>query len=189
MEKSKIQRLFDEQMHAHVLFKYNDSKDYFHQLLNYIRDGITAGEYVVLVENERNHRLIMNELSTRFTDKEMEYVHYVNSIHFYLSSGSYSPSAIEEYFTKTVQPYVENKISFRSWAHVEWASLNGPSHLIEEFENIVDQAVMQIPFSLICAYDKNRMPDYLKKSLYKTHPYVLLDNELIVSKEYQSRDK
>lgn len=51
-----------------------------------------------------------------------KYSHFVplmefkNNFDFYCSSGSYHPPAIEEYFNETVQPHVENKISFRSWS-------------------------------------------------------------------------
>ena len=64
------------------------------------------------------------------------------------SSGSYHPPAFAEYFNKMVQPYVENKISFRSWAHVEWATMEEPLHLIEDFEKIVDGAVNELFVSI-----------------------------------------
>ena len=182
-ERSKIQQLFDEK-NAHVLYKYANNESYLQQVISYIKDGIATGENVFLVENERNHLLITKELSKTFSGEEMVNLRYVNSINFYLSSGSYYPPAIEEYFAGMVQPFVDNNIPFRSWAHVEWASLKGPSHLIEIFEKIVDQAVNKIPFSLICAYDRNRLPDDLNEVLLKTHPYILEDNDLIVSQEY-----
>ncbi|MCG3089427.1 MEDS domain-containing protein [Sporosarcina cyprini] len=182
-EKSKIQKLFEEK-NAHVLYMYADNESYLQQVISFIKDGIAAGEIVFLVENERNYILIFQELRKSFSSEEMKYLHYVNSISFYLSSGSYYPPAIEEYFTNLVHPCVKNKLPFRSWAHVEWASLKGPSQLIEVFEKIVDQAVNEIHFSLICAYDRNRMLDDLHEVLLKTHPYILEDEELILSQEY-----
>src|SRR5690606_3821069 len=182
-EKSNIQQLFEEK-NAHVLYFYSDNVSYLKQVISYIEEGIVAGEYVFLVENERNYRLIIKELCARYTEAEMKLFRYVNSISFYLSSGSYYPPAIEAYFAEMVQPFVDNKITFRSWAHVEWASIKGPTHLIEIFERIVDQAVNEIPFSLICAYDRNRIPEDLHEVLLKTHPYILEGGELNLSKEY-----
>ncbi|MDO7485051.1 hypothetical protein Q5O89_01985 [Peribacillus frigoritolerans] len=72
-------------------------------------------------------------------------------LRFLLLKRQLSSSCNEEYFNKTVQPYVENKISFRSWAHVEWATLEEPLHIIEEFERTVDKAVNLLSFPLICA--------------------------------------
>lgn len=182
--KSKMNQLFEDQKNIHVLYSYNEMENYIKQVLSYIQDGIMAGDYVILVENDRIYPIIHKELSTRLTKDQMELLHFVNNFDFYCSSGSYHPPAIEEYFNKTVQPYVENKISFRSWAHVEWATLEEPLHIIEEFERTVDKAVNLLSFPLICAYKGERMPDYLKTILLETHPYVLKDDDIIVCEQY-----
>lgn len=182
--KSKMNQLFEDQKNVHVLYSYTEMEYYMKQVLSYIQDGIMAGDYVILVENDRIYPIIHKELSTRLTKDQMELLHFVNNFDFYCSSGSYHPPAIEEYFNKTVQPYVENKISFRSWAHVEWATLEEPLHIIEEFERTVDKAVNLLSFPLICAYNGERMPDYLKTILLETHPYVLKEDDIIVCEQY-----
>ncbi|MFJ7940413.1 MEDS domain-containing protein [Peribacillus sp. NPDC096622] len=143
--------MFEDQKNVHVLYSYTEMENYIKQVLSYIQDGIMAGDHVILVENDRIYPLIHKELSTRLTKDQMELLHFVNNFDFYCSRGSYHPPVIEEYFNKTVQPYVENKISFRSWAHVEWATLEEPLHIIEEFERTVDKAVNLLSFPLICA--------------------------------------
>lgn len=182
--KSKMNQLFEDQKNVHVLYSYNEMENYIKQVLSYIQDGIMAGDYVILVENDRIYPIIHKELSTRLTKEQMKLLHFVNNFDFYCSSGSYHPPAIEEYFNKTVQPYVENKISFRSWAHVEWATLEEPLHIIEEFERTVDKAVNLLSFPLICAYKGDRMPEYLKTILLETHPYVLEDDDITICEQY-----
>ncbi|MFS0888667.1 MEDS domain-containing protein [Peribacillus frigoritolerans] len=182
--KSKMNQLFEDQKNVHVLYSYNEMENYIKQVLSYIQDGIMAGDYVILVENDRIYPLIHKELSTRLTKEQMKLLHFVNNFDFYCSSGSYHPPAIEEYFNKTVQPYVENKISFRSWAHVEWATLEEPLHIIEEFERTVDKAVNLLSFPLICAYKGERIPEYLKTILLETHPYVLEDDDITICEQY-----
>ncbi|MGE7650430.1 MEDS domain-containing protein [Peribacillus frigoritolerans] len=182
--KSKMNQLFEDQKNVHVLYSYNEMENYIKQVLSYIQVGIMAGDYVILVENDRIYPIIHKELSTRLTKDQMELLHFVNNFDFYCSSGSYHPPAIEEYFNKTVQPYVENKITFRSWAHVEWATLEEPLHIIEEFERTVDKAVNLLSFPLICAYKGERMPEYLKTILLETHPYVLEDDDITICEQY-----
>lgn len=184
--KSKMNQLFEDQKNVHVLYPYNEMENYIKQVLSYIQDGIMAGDYVILVENDRIYPIIHKELSTRLTKDQMELLHFVNNFDFYCSSGSYHPPAIEEYFNKTVQPYIENKISFRSWAHVEWATFEEPLHIIEEFERTVDKAVNLLSFPLICAYKGERMPEYLKTILLETHPYVLEDDDITICEQYLS---
>jgi hypothetical protein len=116
----------------------------------------------------------------------MNFVHYVSNFDFYYSSGSYHPPAIVDYFNKTVQQYVENKIPFRSWAHVEWATMKDPLHLIEELEEITNEVVNELSFPHICAYEGARMPDHLKKVLMETHPFILMEDEFFPSEHYQN---
>lgn len=185
--KSKLTQLFEEQKntHLHVLYKYNGKHNYLKQVLAYIQDGIVAGDYVILIENAHLHPIIQKELNTYLTKEQMGFIHYVNSMDFYWSSGSYHPPSIVEYFSKTIQPYLDEKISFRAWAHVEWATMEEPLHLIKELEEIVDEAINLLAFPLICAYDTNKMPEFLKNNLMETHPYILLEDELSVSEQYQ----
>ena len=182
---NKMIQLLEDRKNVHVLYSYNEVEYYIKQVLGFIEDGIASGDFVILIENSRLYPIIHREMSTRLTKEQMEFLHFVNSMDFYRSSGSYHPPAIAEYFNKTVQPYVENEISFRSWAHVEWATMEEPLHLIEDFEKIVDEAVNEFSFPLICAYEGKRMPDYLKTILMETHPYVLMEDDFIVSEQYQ----
>lgn len=180
----KRRLFFEGKEKLHVLFFYTGMRTYMEEVIHFIHAGIEAGEYVILVENERNFKRIYEQLETKITSAQMKQLHYVNSLDFYFSSGGYHPPAITAYFNKTVQPYVDNNISFRSWAHVEWATMEGPFHLIRDFEKIVDKAVNQIAFPLICAYEELKMPNTLTTLLLETHPYILHKDKLILSEKY-----
>lgn len=179
-------QLFKDQRSVHVLFSYKGIQKYIEEVVSFIQEGIMVGDYIILIENDRIYPIIQKELNERLTKTQMQFVHRVNNYDFYYSSGSYHPPAIYDYFNQTVHAYVENQIPFRSWAHVEWASMEDPLHLIEDFEKIVDEAVHQLSFPLICAYDGERMPEYLIQILMETHPYVLMEDDFTVSEQYQS---
>ncbi|SLL35719.1 Uncharacterised protein [Mycobacteroides abscessus subsp. abscessus] len=180
----KKRLFFEGKEKLHVLFFYTGMRNYMEEVIHFIHAGIEAGEYVILVENERNFNRIYEHLKPKITSAQMKQLHYVNSLDFYFSSGGYHPPAITEYFNKTIQPYIDNNISFRSWAHVEWATMEEPYHLIGDFERIVDTAVNQISFPLICAYGELKMPHILTALLLETHPYILKEDKLILSKTY-----
>lgn len=181
-----MNQLFEDQKNVHVLYSYNESENYIKQIVSYIQDGILSGDCIILIENDRLYPLIHNELKSLLTTDQMKMIHRINNFDFYYSSGSYHPPAIYDYFNKTVQPYLEKGISFRSWAHVEWSSMEDPLHLIEDFERVVDNAVNQLSFPLICAYKSERMPEYLRNILMETHPYILVEDDLILSEQYPS---
>lgn len=63
--------------------------------------------------------------------------------------------------------------------------MKDPLHIIEDLERVIDKAVNLLSFPLICAYQGERMPDYLETILMETHPYVLKKDDFIVSDQYQ----
>jgi len=182
---SSVQQLVDEKRNAHILYAFTGSPNYFRELYQFITDGIEHGDNLLLIENERISLQIQKELAKRFSPTQLKQVHYVNSLHFYWSSGSYNPPAIQEYFSKTVEPFVASGQAFRSWAHVEWESVKEPMHLIEEFERIVDNTINELAFPLICAYELEKMPQRLQTILLETHPYVLEDQLVSESEDYK----
>ena len=175
--------------YPHILYLYEDTECYFKRALSFLKDSITAGEPVLLVENERNYEKLKAELSSCFSAEEMKLVNYANSMRFYLSSGSYFPPAIESYFNEVAKPYIEENIRFRSWAHVEWSTINGSAHLVEQLERIIDQAVKQYSFSLVCAYERSRTSDELMEALLQTHPYIANGDSVITSDTYRSNSE
>ena len=177
-------RLIGERRDVHVLYSYEGTKDYIEQVVAYAKHGVEAGDYVILIENPRLSPKIQAELEIQLTKAQMEFIHFVKSYDFYYSSGSYHPPAIQAYFEKTVEPYLEKGSTFRSWAHVEWATMEDPIHLVADFEKIIDVAVKEFQFPLICAYANKSMPDSIKTMLLETHPYILVEDDVIVSDRY-----
>ena len=182
--KTKMNQLFEDKRNVHVLYAFSGMENYIKKVLDFIDDGIVSGDHVLIIDNERISPIILKELKAKYSPEQVEFVIFVNSLHFYWSSGSYHPPAINEYFTEMVQPYLEKDLPFRCWAHVEWESVKEPLFLIKDFEKIADKAVDEYSFPLICAYEKKKMPDHLTTMLMETHPYVLLEDNFIVSNEY-----
>ncbi|MFB1082677.1 MEDS domain-containing protein [Jeotgalibacillus sp. JSM ZJ347] len=179
--KHSLPDLIETKRNVHVLYAYGAMQTYLQTVVSYILDSIQAKETIILIENERIYRQIKKELQPLLSKKDMEFIHFINSFDFYFSSGSYHPPAIAAYFEKTVQPYLENQEAFRSWAHVEWSSMEEPHHLIDDLEKIIDHAVNELQFPLICAYKKANMPIQLETMLIHTHPYKLIENPLLTS--------
>lgn len=176
--------LFGKRRDVHVLYAFKEIEKYIEQIIAYAKNGIEAGDYVIIIENSRLLPRIRTELKKRFTEQEMEFTHFVNSFDFYCSSGSYHPPAIQAYFEKTVEPYLARQATFRAWAHVEWATMEEPVHIIRDFEKIIDVAVNDLEFPLICAYENKLMPENLKTMLLETHPYILVEDDVVISDLY-----
>jgi len=182
--ENKKRLFFEGKEKLHVLFFYKGMRTYMEEAIHFIHAGIHAGEYVILIENERNFQKIYEQLKTKITSVQMKQLHYVNSLDFYFSSGGYHPPVIKEYFNKTIQPFVDNNIPFRSWAHVEWATMEEPYHVIGDVEKMVEYTFNQIPFPLICAYGELKIPETLTTILLENHPYILKEDKLLLSEKY-----
>lgn len=178
-----LNELLLEKRDLHILYPYTEREQYIPQTLTFIEEGIEADEQVIVVENEKITAELREELKRRHSADVLDTVHFVNSLYFYRKSGSYNPSAIIAYFNELIQPYINDHVIFRSWAHVEWSGAEEPLHLIHDCETASDNIVTQFSFLHVCAYGKNRMSTQLATILLDTHPYVLSDGMKIFHRD------
>ncbi|WJY27205.1 MULTISPECIES: MEDS domain-containing protein [Sporosarcina] len=181
---STLRALLRSERNVHILYSYTNMDLYIQQAVNYIRLGIEQNEHILFIDNERLYPQIYKELQKVLTSSDLELLHFIKNFDFYYSSGGYHPPSIVEYFNTTVQPFLENDVSFRCWAHVEWATMHEPLDLIRELEEHIDWAVDALSFPLICAYQLDRMPVHLAQILEETHPYLLTDESFKDSNGY-----
>ncbi|MCA1061591.1 MEDS domain-containing protein [Rossellomorea aquimaris] len=182
--KEKIRDLIADNECTHVLYAYQDREKYLKNAIIYTLEGIEMGETVILIENERNMNVLQKHLNRQLTSSQLKKVHAISNFDFYQSSGSYHPPAIYEQLMKTITPYLENQISFRSWTNVEWGTLEDPCSIIEWFETETDRVVHEHKLKVVCAYDYEKMPEYLGEALKKSHGHLMTDENILSSKVY-----
>lgn len=182
--KTKLKGLLENKKSAHLLYSYNNKQNYIQNAAAYILDGIEAGEVILLIENERTLPHLIKELKKHLNSEQMQQIHQINNFDFYFSSGSYHPPAIFEYIERTNKPFLDNNIKFRTWTHVEWSTIEGPLNIVKEFEKEVDKLVFENGLIVLCAYDTKGMPDSFKEALLQTHPYIMTDDEILYSDQY-----
>ncbi|MCA1064906.1 MEDS domain-containing protein [Rossellomorea sp. AcN35-11] len=182
--RAKISDLLAGNQCTHVLYSYSDQDRYFHNALTYILEGIDTGECVVLIENDRNMNILLKKLSEHLTSDQLRKIQPISNFDFYQSSGSYHPPAIYKQLTKTITPYLENDIAFRSWTNVEWGTLDDPKPIIEWFEAETDKAIHEHNLTVVCAYERERMPEHLEEVLKKSHAHIMTDDDIVPSTVY-----
>ncbi|MCP3764642.1 MEDS domain-containing protein [Domibacillus sp. A3M-37] len=187
--ENEFSQLMKENNTAHIFYSVTKLELYINNLVSYILSGVKQGEHILVIENERVLSLLDKELESVLTKEQLTHIHTVNNFDYYFSSGSFHPPTIFEYLSKTLNPFYENNISFRIWAHVEWSEQEEILTILEEFENEADQLVTEHGLCLICAYDEERVPDSLKTALMKCHEYVLSEDGLLPSDLYQKAKK
>ncbi|WP_064092810.1 MEDS domain-containing protein [Rossellomorea aquimaris] len=186
--KETFNHMLREKNCTHILYPYESQELYLMNVVAYVTDGIESGDSVVIIENERNLDLIFTQLNKQLSEEQLEKIEAVSNFEFYQSSGSYHPPAIFEELKKNIAPYLENDISFRTWTHVEWGSLENPTHIVEWFENETDIVMHKYNMDVVCAYDSEKMPADLKASLRNNHPHIMTDNDIIESNSYKPQE-
>lgn len=169
---------------AHILYCYDNIDSYIEKVLAFLLDGVESGETVILIESEKNLKLLFNRLKEKLTDNQLKQVHTISNFEFYLSSGSYHPPAIYEQLIKIYTPYFEGDAPFRTWTNVEWGALEDPAHIVDWFEKETDKVVNEQELTLVCAYEAEKMPADMQSILEKSHPYIMTDEDLIDSTLY-----
>lgn len=181
---SKLNKMIHEENGVHIFYKIQESDKYLCNLIAYIDSALEQGDHVLLIESERIMMKLRTKLQTRLTSEQLGCIHMINNFSYYVSTGSFQPSVIFDHLSRTLQPFFDEGISFRIWAHVEWGHQEGIVPILEEFECEADKIVSELGLYLVCSYDENRLPETLEDRLMKCHEYVLKENDIVMSELY-----
>lgn len=124
---------------GHIFYEYQCEESYIRNTVSYIIAGIEQGDYVIVIENDRVYPMIERQLQNELSKQDLEKVHRVNNFDFYCFKGDFNSATIISYFKKFVGPFIDNNISIRTWAHVEWAEQEQITYYVGEYEKEVDQ--------------------------------------------------
>ncbi|MGR3765545.1 MEDS domain-containing protein [Rossellomorea sp. NS-SX7] len=185
----EVNRLVKTNPCTHILYCYQNKEMYMKNVLAYLVDGIESGETVILIESEKNLKMLVDRLKEKLTDNQFKQVHAVSNFEFYLSSGSYHPPAIYEQLINIYTPYFEGNAPFRTWTNVEWGGLEDPAHIVDWFEQETDKIVNEQKMTLVCAYEADKMPVDMQSILEKSHPYIMTDEEELIDSEMYNKIK
>ncbi|HZG71418.1 MAG TPA: MEDS domain-containing protein [Chondromyces sp.] len=169
----------------HVFYCFDEVKSYVDNAISYIASGVKQGNHILFIENDKIYPKIDKKLKTFLTEEQLNQVHRIDNFDYYLSEGSFHPSTILDYFSKTIEPYWKNRLTVRIWGHVEWGDQREITGKLEEYERGIDKLVTEIKYTTVCAYDGDRLPNSLRTTLLKCHEFVMTDTQLLPSKLYK----
>ncbi|RDI47961.1 MEDS domain-containing protein [Falsibacillus pallidus] len=168
---------------GHIFYEFQLVDDYIKNTVSYITAGIKHGDHVILIENEHFYPKILCQLKKELTPEEIEKVHYIHNFDFYCFRGDFYYKSIISYFEKYVEPFFEKDIPIRSWAHVEWGDSDQLTYYVGEYEKEVDQTLVSLGLTSVCAYDEKRVPPEFRQTLLSCHRMYMTDHEVFNIKE------
>ncbi|WP_174729247.1 MEDS domain-containing protein [Mesobacillus harenae] len=178
----KIQELINNLSSSysrHIFYHYDVQESYIKNAVSYILLGIRQGNHIVLVENERNYRMIIKDLENLLTKEQLTLLHHINNFDFYYSTRNFHPHAVINNISETIEPYFGISEKVRTWGHIEWGDLEEVSCSIEEYEQEADKKITETGLISVCAYNAKRITPFLKGLLMKCHGIMMTDDEII----------
>lgn len=175
-EIADIQDILKASEGVHIFYYVEEIDRYIDNAVSYIVSGIENGDQVLFVESERLYPVIFKRVEELVSEEQLKNIHFVNNFTFYWRNGNFHPPTILAYFSDLVNPFMEEKKSFRTWGHVEWRDEMEIKQKIKEYESAVDELVPQIRAVSVCAYDAPRVSESLKEILMDSHKFLMTDN-------------
>lgn len=170
-------------MEGHIVYFSQNRDKYIENAASYIISGINQGGCVLLIENERITVALRERIARSLTKEQLKKVLSINNYdYYYYSQGSFHTPSIVSYFSKLMQPFIEQKLSIFTWAHIEWHDEPEITAKIESFEKDANNVVTSMKLLSVCAYNTDRLTELMKTSLIKHHDAVMTDDELLNDK-------
>jgi signal transduction histidine kinase len=103
--------------------------------------------------------------------------------------GDFHTQSIIHHFQEIIDPFFNDNIPIRTWAHVEWSAQSDINHKLKEFEDSADCTVNEAGLVSVCAYPADSLTVSLYMNLMRNHEYLMTDKELIRSNLYKHSKK
>ncbi|PFA67116.1 hypothetical protein CN378_12125 [Bacillus sp. AFS015802] len=170
---------------GHVFYPFQAEEAYIRNLMLFIQAGLENNQHMLIIESMRNITKVKNRMSRLLTEKQLSSIYLVDNFDYYFLSGDFNTQHILRHFQKDLSVIRNLNSSIRTWAHVEWISKEPDALLLNEFESTADDYVREEGLLSVCAYSKNSLSSTLTEALEKVHQYVMTDDLLRLSMNYE----
>lgn len=172
---------------GHILYMYDELECYIDNALTYIITGINHGHQIMFIENKSIYPGLLQKLKEMLTPEQLKNIHYIDNFEHYQMKGDFHCDSILNQFETRVKPLLDQQISIRTWAHVEWIEQSDIYSKIEEFEIKANCSVNAAGLMSVCAYDAKQVSASLQNTLLRSHDYWMTDQELVTSNLYVNK--
>ncbi|GGH77165.1 signal transduction histidine kinase [Pullulanibacillus pueri] len=180
----KLNEIIELSNGGHILYIYEDLECYVNNAVSYILSGIEQNHHLLVIDSSERFLLIKEKLNQTLTQEKLSMVHYINNNEFYRMYGDFHTKKIIHHFEELVQPFWDQNLSLRTWAHVDWKSQKEIECKLKEFEKRADNCVNEAELVSVCAYRAASLTASLQLSMMRRHEYLMTDKELVRSSLY-----
>ncbi|MGD6875102.1 MEDS domain-containing protein [Bacillus infantis] len=164
---------------GHICYLYNQEENYINNAVSFVMAGIKNGDFIFLLENDRNLRLIQEKLQKELNTDQLSNLLVMNNYDFYYAQGNFHPHIVVSEFLKTLEPHLDKKTPISTWGLVEWREDKEIYEKLTEYEQQVDKSIKEKGFISVCVYPAGKTPDSFRKALHNCHNIVINDEEVM----------
>ncbi|RYD03346.1 hypothetical protein N752_21170 [Desulforamulus aquiferis] len=170
---------------SHILYTYQKEDIYINKVVYFISNGLKLGQGVVYIDKHERYNLIRQKLQEEGYNKELlNSIIFSNCEEFYKFNNVVNFNRLNNTFTKAIQSFVDNGISVRTWANIEWQEDDSVLERLITHEKESDDFVGYAKTFTVCAYNGKLLSSFMQIDLMKSHQYFMTDTELFTSSLY-----
>ncbi|MFC0471099.1 ATP-binding protein [Halalkalibacter kiskunsagensis] len=189
MEFVKLNEIIELSNGGHILYVYEDIECYVDNAVSYIVSGIEENHHLIVIDSKERYLLIEERLKHHLSSEKLSMVHYINNFDFYRVYGDFHTNNILLHFQELIDPFFNDDLPIRTWAHVDWKEQSDIDLKLKEFEDEADSTVNDAGLVSVCAYPANSITVSLHMNMMRNHEYLMTDKELIRSSLYEHSNK
>ena len=181
-------KLSNDDSGAHILYVFSDIDKYVEIAANYIYEGITQGDFVLLIDTEELNKTIVEQLkSMSLTKDQLNNLKLIEMNKFYLGGRPFDAFKASQTLRNEVQPYFDQGYNVRTWGQIPFNNKNINIEQIRLYECNCDNYIGERKMISVCTYDGFIIPASVQNELLKTHTHFMTDDDYSISPFYNKK--
>lgn len=173
---------------AHILYVFSDIEKYINHAANFIYEGITQGDFILLVDTEKLNKTIIERLKVMGLSKEqINNIIVIDINQFYFVEGQFDGFKVSQRLRNVVQPYIDKGYNIRTWGQIAINNEHINMEQLRLYECNCDDYIESREMISVCAYDGFFTPASVQNELLKTHTHFMTDDDYSLSPFYNKK--
>ncbi len=162
---------------GHILYMFNETKQYIQNAISFICEGIEREEAIFVIESDEMITSIKKHLSKKnLHDEQLNTIIYINNHEFYFKGELFNYNESGGKLINLIQPYLNSGYQIRSWGQVPVPS-GDPIKRLVSHECSCDEFISENRVISVCCYNGLTTPAYVQNELLKSHTHLITDDE------------
>jgi hypothetical protein len=185
---------FSNTTSKHFGLLYSDQRSQFAAAIPFIQTGLDRGERCVYIADDNTPDCVLDAMRDGGIDLDRALksgaLRVLTERDAYLAQGDFEPGRMIRFWADAAHAARRDGFTaLRATGEMTWALGGAPgTDRLIEYEVRLDRALPGVAAEALCQYNQARFPDETIKGAIYTHPWIIVDGNLIDNPFYRSLD-